>query len=44
MLTIIGLIAIGVMFDKDGRYESNGKTYEMAIDRTLLIICGVFCK
>jgi len=44
MLTIMSLIAIGVMFDKDGCYESNGKTYEMAGDRTLLIIYGVFCK
>jgi len=45
VLTIIGLIAIRVMFDdKDVRYERNGKTYEISIYRTLLIICGVFCK
>jgi len=69
MLTIIGLIAIVVMFDKDGRYESNGvhvmigligigvivdkdgrryenngETYEIAVDVTALITCGVICK
>jgi len=44
VLMIIGLIAIGVMFDSDGRYESNGKIYEIAIDRTTLIAFGVICK
>jgi hypothetical protein len=28
--------------DKDGRYESNGVTYEL--DKTALIIIGVICK
>jgi len=44
VLTIIGLIAIRVMFDKDVRYERNSKKYEISIDRTLLINCGVICK
>jgi len=47
-LMIIGLIAIGLMFDKDNRYRymSNGKIYEIeiSIDVTTLINCGVICK
>ena len=42
--TIMSLIEIGVIVDKDGRYENNGKTYEIAIDITALIPCGVICK
>jgi len=44
VLMILLLIVIGVIVDKDNRYESNGKTYEITIDRTALIIYGVICK
>ena len=42
VLMIIGLIAIGVTFGKDGRFESNGKTYE--IDMTAVVLIGFICK
>lgn len=41
---IIGLIVFVSIVDKDGRYESNGKTYEIAINMTALIIIGVISK
>jgi len=44
VLMIIGLIAIVSIVDKNGRYESNGETYELVIDMTALIIIGVICK
>jgi len=44
VIMIIGLIVIVSIIDKDGRYESNGETYEFNIDITALISTGVICK
>ena len=42
VLIIMLLAMIVSIVDKDGRYESNGVTYEL--DKTALIIIGVICK
>jgi len=44
VLMIVGLIAIGVMFDSDVNNGSADIPYEFAIDRTTLIAFGVICK
>jgi hypothetical protein len=44
VLVIIGTILIVSIVDKDGRFESNGVTYELVTGKTALIIIGVICK
>ena len=44
VLMIMLLTTIVSIFDKDGRYESNGNTYEIVTDKTTLIIFAVICK